>query len=298
VKGQSSSATIHRNLRTGTPIWLARHRRPALAYAPLTGRVAPDVVVAGAGICGAFIADALVTAGFRVAVLDRRGLLRGSTPASTALRQFEIDTPLISLAKMIGREKALRAWWRSVNGVNHLKKRIEDLGIDCDFAERCSLYLAGNLLNARGLQAEAALRRVAGLRSSLIRRDRLRHYGIDRAAAIHSRGTAEADPVKLTAGLWRANLRRGVRIYAPVEVMDVVSFRDHVRIKVARAVGEPSRAITARAVIFATGYETLKFVRPKGYRVVSTWAYATRAQKGNLWLERCLIWERAILTSI
>jgi glycine/D-amino acid oxidase-like deaminating enzyme len=147
------------------------------------------------------------------------------------------------------------------------------------------------VLNVSGLKDEAEIRRAAGLRSSLIGRARLRHHSIDRAAAIYSHGAAEVDPVKLTAGLLRANVRRGVRIYCPVEVMDVTSFRDHVRVKVARGTRDHQRTITAGAIIFATGYETLKFMRPKDYRVVSTWAYATQAQKTRLWPEACLIWE-------
>jgi glycine/D-amino acid oxidase-like deaminating enzyme len=286
------SSTVHRNLRTGTPLWLARHRRPPLHHGSLRHRIEPDIVVVGAGISGALICDALISAGHRVVVFDRRGPLLGSTPASTALLQFEIDTPLVKLAKMIGREKAMRAWWRSVEGVNDLRARVMDLGIDCDFAERSSLYLPGTELDVDGLRAEAAIRRAAGLRSSLIDRAALRRLsGIDRPGAIYSHGAAEANPVKLTAGIWRANIARGARLYAPVDVMDVVSFKQHVRLKLRSGAGGAVRDVTARAVVFATGYETLKFVHPKGYRVSSTWAYATRPQPARLWAERALIWE-------
>jgi glycine/D-amino acid oxidase-like deaminating enzyme len=247
-------------------------------------------VVVGAGICGALVADALVTAGLRVAMFDRRGPLLGSTPASTALLQFELDTPLSQLAEMIGRAKAMRAWWRSVEGVQQLRARVEDLQISCDFEERTSLYLSGPVLPARALEAETELRIAAGLRSVFLDRATLgARFGIDRAAAIHSQGVAQADPVRLAAGLWRANAARGAQLYSPVDVLDVVSFKDHVRLKLRTAPGE--RRVSARAVIFATGYETLKFFRPKGYRVTSTWAYATKAQPAQLWPERCLIWE-------
>jgi glycine/D-amino acid oxidase-like deaminating enzyme len=79
-----------------------------------------------------------------------------------------------------------------------------------------------------------------------------------------------------------------VKIYAPVDVDDVACFRDHVRVKIAGG-----RALRAGAVIFATGYELAKFIKPKGYKIASTWAYATRIQKENLWPSRCLIWEAA-----
>ena len=71
------------------------------------------MLVIGAGITGAMIADALAPPGVKVAVVDKRGLAKGSTIASTALVQYEIDTPLIMLARKIGKEKAGRAWRRS-----------------------------------------------------------------------------------------------------------------------------------------------------------------------------------------
>jgi glycine/D-amino acid oxidase-like deaminating enzyme len=284
-----SSATVHRQLRAGTPVWLARGRRPVVRHAKHPGSIEPDVLVVGAGISGALIADALVTAGKSVAVLDRRGPLQGSTSASTALLQFEIDTPLSTLGRKIGREKAARAWWRSADGVEHLRARVLDLGLDCDFEERCSVYLPGDLLDMAGLKHEAELRRAAGLRSAMIGRKELKTLtGIARPGAILSYGTAEVNPVKLTAGLWRAAIARGVKIYAPVEVDDVACFRDHVRVKT-----KGGRAIRAGAVVFATGYELAKFIKPKGYKIASTWAYATRIQKENLWPSRCLIWEAA-----
>jgi glycine/D-amino acid oxidase-like deaminating enzyme len=283
------SATIHRQLRAGTPVWLARGRRPAIQYAKTPGTIEPDVIVVGAGISGALIADALVTAGKSVAVFDRRGPLQGSTAASTALLQFEIDTPLSTLGRKIGREKAARAWWRSADGVEHLRARILDLGLDCDFEERCSVYLPGDLLDLAGLKHEAEQRRAAGLRSTMIGRKELKALtGIARPGAILSTGTAEVNPVKLTGGLWRAAIARGVKIYAPVEVDDVASFHDHVRVKM-----KGGRAVRAGAVVFATGYELAKFIKPKGYKIASTWAYATRIQKEKLWPSRCLVWEAA-----
>lgn len=283
------SATIHRQLRAGKPVWLASGRRPGVPHAKNPGAIEPDVIVVGAGISGALIADALVTAGKSVAVFDRRGPIQGSTPASTALLQFEIDTPLSRLSRKIGPDKAARAWWRSADGVEHLRSRILDLGLDCEFEERCSVYLPGDLLGLAGLKQEAALRRAAGLRSTMIGRKDLKTLtGVSRAGAILSYGTAEVNPVKLTAGLWRAATARGVKIYAPVEVDDVACFRDHVRVKLAGG-----RKIRAGSVIFATGYELVKFIKPEGYKIASTWAYATRIQKENLWPSRCLIWEAA-----
>ena len=58
--------------------------------------------------------------GHSVICIDRRGPLIGSTPATTALVQFEIDQPLSALSTMIGVTKAERAWRRSRLAVANL----------------------------------------------------------------------------------------------------------------------------------------------------------------------------------
>ena len=75
------TATVQRDLRTGTPYWL-RHGEVRVACSPLAADVAVDVAVVGAGVSGALVADALLRSGKSVAVLDRRGPVRGSTPAA------------------------------------------------------------------------------------------------------------------------------------------------------------------------------------------------------------------------
>ena len=73
-----------------------------------------------------------------------------------------------------------------------------------------------------------------------------------------------------------------------VDVTDV----DHSRGSVRLATNE-GKAITAKHVIFCTGYELMDFARPKGYKVISTWVLATKPQPRHLWPSKSLIWEAA-----
>lgn len=52
-------------------------------------------------------------------------------------------------------------------------------------------------------------------------------------------------------------------------------------------------SVRAGHVVFATGYELVKLVKPKNYTVSSTWAMATAPQPDRLWPSRCLIWQAA-----
>ena len=66
--------------------------RPALE-----GSIECDIAIVGAGITGVLVADALVATGKRIVILDSRDVALGSTAATTALLQYEIDTPLTEL---------------------------------------------------------------------------------------------------------------------------------------------------------------------------------------------------------
>lgn len=284
----SGAVTTPRDLRTGQPVWLVRGT-PRLPFSPLAESIKVDVAVVGAGVSGALAADALLQAGKSVAVLDRRGPVRGSTAASTALLQFELDQPLTHLARKVGRERAVRAYWRSAGAVAQLRGRIADLGLRCRFKERQTVYLPGNVLSTKELREEAIARAGIGLRSRFINRDELRALTlVERPGAILSGGAAEADPVAMVAGLWRAATARGCVIHAPTEVVSVACGHS----KVVLGTDEGHEVEAAHAV-FATGYELFDLIAAKGYKVISTWAMATAPQPDRLWPSRCLIWEAA-----
>jgi glycine/D-amino acid oxidase-like deaminating enzyme len=275
-----------RDLRTGTPVWL-RSGNPEVGHALLEKSITIDVAVVGAGVSGALTVDALLETGLTIAVLDRRGALKGSSPASTALLQFEIDRPLTHLIQKLGRQRAVRAYWRSATAIDALRGRIYDLQLRCSFRERHTAYLPGDVLGVKDLRLEARERCRVGLRSEFIGRDELRkRTSIEAPGAIWSSGSAELDPARLTAGLWRSAIKRGAKIYAPVDVVDVDVGRNFVTL----TTGAGHR-VRARYVVFATGYELMKLIKPVKYSINSTWAMATAPQPKLLWPTRCLIWQ-------
>lgn len=274
------------DLRTGRPVWTA-YRAPSVATELLARDIVCDVLVVGMGISGAMMAEALTSEGHRVVVIDRRGPLLGSTAATTALVQYEIDVPLTKLSRAIGRVQAERAWRRSRLAVMNLKAHIEQLGLPCDLATRPTLYLAGNELSGSALEGEAAARRDAGLYSRYLTAKPLKEeFGIERDGAILSRDNLALDPRKLTAGLLNLARERGARFYRKVEAAEFTHGKDGVAVAT-----QCGRTIVAQHVALCTGYELPACVPADNHRVLSTFAIATKPQPTRLWPEEAFLWE-------
>ncbi len=275
------------NLRTGKPVWLAK-RRPPVPRGLSRGRsFEADVLVIGAGISGALMADVLSEAGLSVILVDRRGATKGSSAASTALVQYELDEPLIRLARKVGTEKAIRHYRRSKLAVRALAERARASHLDADLAERETLYLAGDVLDARGLEKEAEARQQAGFDTAWLPRSELkRRYGLSRSAALLGLGNFSANPVKMTSGFLNAAIARGAKFLAPLKITELSETARDV-------VGRASDGSTfhVRHAIYATGYEMPVEISKKYHKLHSTWAIATRPQARKLWPTQCLIWE-------
>jgi glycine/D-amino acid oxidase-like deaminating enzyme len=277
--------TKSKDVRTGRSIWQSRPA-PRVSHHPLDRNVETDALIIGAGITGAMVADCLAEAGLCVVIADKRGPAKGSTTASTALVQHEIDTPLIHLVRKIGKTDAIRAWRRSRLAVDAIAARLSELDVR-DARRRGSLYLAGNLLDRDELDREHDARRAAGLASRYLNGKELRaRFGITRRAALLSYDSLVIDPREATLALLKAACARKTTIYWPAEIVDIDAKPAGVT-----ATATNGRRIRSRHLIFATGYELPDRVPRRGHKIISTWAIATVRQPRRLWPEQCTIWE-------
>lgn len=277
------------DLRIGKPIWLTTPHSTVPAAKKLP-RARFDVIVIGAGISGALMAEALTRAGRSVLILDRRPAVRGSTPASTAMIQHEIDIPLTRLSRKIGPDHAGRAWVRSVAAVADLVALSARLGLDCGMGSKPALYLAGDEMGARALRNEAEARRAVGVKADYLKRaDLIERFGMDRPAAILSQDSASANPAQLTAGLLRAVLSRKAQLVSPVEITDMAELPSGIAL--ATRNGE---VLVAKYAVFCTGYEYLPQMKTASHHVTSTWALASRPMPHLPgWMRDMIVWEAA-----
>lgn len=278
------------DLASGLPVWLLRDPAPASAWPDLGEAVACDVVVVGAGITGALAAWQLVQAGLDVVVLDRRPAGLGSTVASTALIQYELDTSLVELRTMVGRERADRSYVACVDAVRRLGEIVHEIASPCGYERKTSLYLASDAGDVHALRLEAAARRGIGIAAEdLAPAEIAARFPFRRAAAILSEDAAQLDPYRLANDLVQAAAARGARIFTgPGATMTAVHPGGGVALSAAGG------TVRARHVVLATGYESQTSLRAPIATLTSTYAIATEPhQRLTEWDGRCLIWEAA-----
>ncbi len=279
-----SKTTVQDDLRGGNAPWSGRLKA---TRARLERNIRCEILVVGAGITGALMAEHLTALGHEVCVIDRERPGFGSTAASTAMLQWEIDCSLAELTNFYGFERAATIYRHSLKAVAGLKALVDGLQLPCAFRHRHSLYLAGGESGVRELLAEHGLRERAGLPGSYLDYPTLRReYGFEREAAILSPGSADADPLCLSHGLIAVAAARGTPIY-DAEAVSYDSSRHGVTVGL-----DNGFVIEAQRVVLATGYVMPDFVKSELHKTSSSWAIATPPQAPDArWRDGVLIWE-------
>ena len=271
------------------PFWPLKNGLSAV-YPSLREDLTCDVAVMGAGISGALMADELARAGFSVVVLDKRDVAGGSTSASTALLQYEIDTSLVELTKMIGKEDAERAYQLCHESIDVIEKMAQELDAGCSFQRKRSVYLGTRKSDIRTLQEEGAARRAAGIAVEYWDEAAVSaHFYFSRPAALMSEQAGELDCYQFTFELLARAARNGARIFDRTTVKTYETNGSGVRLKTDRG-----NTVQARQVVFATGYESQDYLPKKVVSLKSTYALASEPLEAFPgWWERCLIWTTA-----
>lgn len=257
-------------VRSGTPLWLTQ---PPRRYARLVGAHDTSIVVVGAGMTGALVAERLASAGVDVIVLEGARVGAGSTAASSALLMQEPDLGLAGLSRRYGGPASRRIWTLCREATHDLIARLADLEIACDLQPRDVVYYAGDSAGGRALRREFNLRIRAGGTDQWLEAPALRRLtGIQGSGAIVAHGGAQFDPYRACTGLIEAAAVAGAAIYERSGVRRIVAGRDAVRVYTSAG------TVTADRVVIATGYATRHFRPLAGrFRMWRTYVAVTEA---------------------
>ncbi len=233
-----------------------------------------DVAVVGAGYTGLSAARTLASQGVAVTVLERHRVGWGASGRNGGFVLPGFQPDVATLIRRHGVDGARMLFDSSREAVSFLERLIADEAIDCDFARRGGITLAGRPAHLRALaHDQRILRERLGHRTVLLTQEALREE-IDSPAyhgGLLDPAAGGLHPGRYCAGLARAAARAGATIVEGVEVTGVR--REGGRTVVSTSAGP----VSAGEVLVATnGYTDAAFpalrrrVVPIGSYIVAT----------------------------
>jgi glycine/D-amino acid oxidase-like deaminating enzyme/nitrite reductase/ring-hydroxylating ferredoxin subunit len=225
-------------------VWMATAEVPE--QSALASDLECDVCIVGAGISGMTTAYLLAREGQRVIVLDDGPIGGGMTERTTAHLVTALDDRYYELERLHGERGARLAAESHAAAIDRIEQLVAEEKIDCDF-ERLDGYLfTPPDESIEQLEDELKAAHRAGL-NDLELVDRAPIKDFDTGRALRFPRQAQFHPVKYLAGLARAILRDGGKIFTHTHASKIEGGKESARIETASG-----HTITARAVVVAT----------------------------------------------
>jgi len=271
------------------PYWLMKDGIVA-SYPSLDENLSVDVAIMGAGISAALTAWHLRHAGLKLAVVDKRHAGMGSTAASTAFLQYEIDTPLTELAGYVGEKDAVKSY-------ELCRKAIYDIGDVCkclkpafDFHIVPSLQYASFKSHTGKLQLEYNLRKKHSFSVKwLDQHDIKKTFGFGAPGAIFSEDGGEVDAYLLTHALLKDFRKCGHLVFNNTAIRHIEYDKRGIVLNTNNGL-----KIKAKKLIIACGYESLQYIPKKIAEINTTYALVSEPLPDKyFWRRKSLIWETA-----
>lgn len=277
------------DLKSGYPWWAVKNGL-LHAFPPVTQDLRCEVAVIGGGITGALIADELASHGHDVAVVEQRDIGWGSTAASTALLQYEIDTHLTELAKRYGEADAVLAYRSCLEAIPALRDLTRGQR-DVAFARSKSLYYASAAKDEPRLRAEYELRARHGFPVRWLSRQATRErFGVTARCAILSGVAARVDPYRLAYHLLGRVARRGGAVFdrSPMERLEPTPRGVTLHLR-------GGHRVRAAHLVMAAGYANQRWLETRVAKNRSSYAFITDpiASEALGPLRHTMLWESA-----
>lgn len=277
-------------LRTFESFWLVKNGI-LHSYPSLQKNIEAEIVVIGGGISGALTSHALMEKGHDVVLIDRRDIAFGSTAATTAMLQYEIDVPLYKLSDMIGEEGAVACYKAGIDAIDRLKNLVSGLQLDCGYQQKQSLFVAHNKKAEKWLFDEYTLRNKHSMGVQWLNAKNIwEQYGLKTCGGILSQTAGSVDAYKLAHELISYNAKRGMRVYDQTQIEKYDFDADEiVTLTLANDI-----KLQCKKVIFCSGFESTQLLKENVAKLFYT--YASVSEEGinlNENLKHTLVWDTA-----
>jgi glycine/D-amino acid oxidase-like deaminating enzyme len=277
------------NLYEQQPYWLMKDGIVA-DYSSLDKNLSVDVAIIGAGISAALTAWYLRNSGLKVAVFEGRHVGMGSTAASTAFLQYEIDTPLTELRNYVGERNAVKSYELCRKAIYDIAGICKTLKPAFDFHIRPSLQYASFKNHTGKLFDEYQLRKQHGFKVDWLEKADIRKtFGFEAPGAIFSADGGEVDAYLLTHALLKDFQKNGHRVFNNTRIRHIEYVKHGTTLHTTDGL-----KINAKKRVIACGYESLQYVPKKIADIHSTYAMVSEPlSEKYFWHRDSLIWETA-----
>ena len=199
----------------------AKNNKVPRQYPYLTEDIETEVAIIGGGITGVIVSYYLTKADISCVVIEQSRVGLGSTCASTALLQYELDSLARDLEAYIPMKDILEAYHMGAEALEEIKQIIEEYGNHCGYEEKDTLNYTAKEAKVACLEEEYRIRKEAGLDVDFITKE-TNPFGFELKAGVYAhRGGAQFDPYRFTHQLLDITTAKGVHVYENTAVNKV-----------------------------------------------------------------------------
>ncbi|MBK5722909.1 FAD-binding oxidoreductase [Dysgonomonas sp. Marseille-P4677] len=276
------------DLYSGLPYWIAKN--PLYNYFnPLKTDISTDVAIIGTGVTGALVMHELCTAGIKCVMVDKRSITTGSSIASTALLQYEIDTPLCEMMKIIGEDSAVKAYQSCLQSITDIENVFKNIDFNPDFERVPSVYYASNKKGQKLIEKEYEIRCKHKLPVSILNKEQLQEkYGIKASGCLENDASAQIDAYKAATHLIDFHMRNNnLEVFTHTEIL---GWDEHQ--KEYQLITTAGKKIRCKYAVIAAGFEAGRFLPQQVMNLTSTYAIISEPiDEKYIWYGKSLIWE-------
>jgi glycine/D-amino acid oxidase-like deaminating enzyme len=242
-------------------------------YEYLSSNIKCDVLIVGGGISGAITAYYMAKKGLNVVVIEKNIIGYGSTAATTALLEYQVDIDLYKLDKIIGKHNAKRIYELCLKSIKEIENIVKEINSDCDFEIKDAVYFTNKLLQRGSIIKEYEERKKAGFDVYFEEKNE----SLDFNCCIRTKnGSAVINPYKFTCDVFNYLSKfPNVKIYENTR-LDNVEYKEKIKITT-----NNNFVINTDKIIFCTGFETLKYIKTDIVELYKTFTIVTKPIKNT-----------------
>lgn len=256
------------DLKSNEPFWLVKNGI-INSYPSLREDTDCDILIVGGGITGSLIAHQCMEDGYKTLLIDKREIANGSSSATTSMLQYEIDTPLYELIKMIGKKGAVASYKACSESIDLLGKVCKQIKSKSGFKKKESLYFAAFKKDVNWLKKEFEARKESGFKVKWVEADDIeKKYQLQKTyGGILAEQGASVDAFTLVHEILEYNTKRGLQVFDKTELVDVKSNKSGNEVTL-----QTGAKIKTKKIVYCVGYESAMMIKENFVDLISTYA--------------------------